>query len=101
MIWKIKPGHDIDELGLIPSFLNEDDPRPAAQQIDAHYGHGGGWQPFKGHTMLPDGRLKYPEDPPLDWIGETKLRDEVIRMYQYAWVVIIQPDGSFEVSRID
>lgn len=101
MHWTVKPGHYADELGFIPSFISETDPRPAGQQFNENYSHGGGWNPFKGFTMLPDGRLQYPEDPPLEIIAETKLRDETIRFYEYAWLMIIQSDGSWEVSRID
>ena len=37
-----------DDLGLLPSMLSEHDPRPAREQFDARYGHGGGWRPFTG-----------------------------------------------------
>jgi hypothetical protein len=29
------------------------------------------------------------------------LRDEEIRFYDYSWLAIVQPDGSFEVARVD
>ena len=88
-------------MGYFPGFLSEDDPRPAREQIDSNYQHGGGWQPFHGFTMLPDGNLSYPGDPPVQLLWETKLRDETIRFYNHAWCSIIQPDGSFEISRVD
>jgi hypothetical protein len=90
-----------DRLGYLPTFLSEDDPRPAYQQIDANYEHGGGWRSFPGFTMLPNGDLSYPGDPPTQLLAETKLRDEVIRFYQRSWVAIIQPDGSYDIARID
>lgn len=95
------PRMTLEALGYIPSFLNERDPRPAREQFDAHYQHGGGWVPFNGFVMLPDGSLKYPDDPPLPILAETKLRDETIRYYPHSWVCIIQPDGSHEISRMD
>lgn len=101
MQWTIKPGHSSDELGFIPDFIKETDPRPVSQQINERYDHGGGWCPLGGFKMLPDGRLKYPGDPMLNIIAETKLRDEVIRFYEASFVAIIQPDGSFEASRLD
>jgi len=88
-------------LGLIPEFLNENDPRSAREQLDANYSHGGGWLPIPGFSMLPNGDLSYPGDPPFELLAETKLRDETIRVFHYSWVAIIQPDGSFEVSRMD
>ncbi len=102
MIWYMKhPQATPEMLGFIPEFLNEDDPRPAKEQIDSNYGHGGGWHPLPGWTMLPDGNISYPGDPPCLLLAETKLRDETIRVYQYAWMAIIQPDGSFEIARLD
>jgi hypothetical protein len=87
-------------LGYIPSFFSENDPRPAREQIDENYKHGGGWRPFKGFKMLDNG-IKYPGDPLIPLCFEMKLRDETIRYYDGAWLAIIQPDGSFEICRID
>ena len=86
-------------LGFIPSFLSEDDPRPAAEQIAARYV--GGWMPFHGFRMLPNGDLAYPGDAPTQLLAETKLRDETIRFYDSAWVAIVQPDGTHEIARLD
>jgi hypothetical protein len=102
MNWIMKHPHaNMEMLGLIPEFLDERDPRPAREQIDQNYRHGGGWQPFPGFTMLPDGDLSYPGDPPTRLIAETHLRDETIRFYDCSWLAIVQPDGTFEVSRVD
>lgn len=89
-----------EHLGLIPHFLSLDDERPAAQQIDANY-EWGGWSPFEGFKMSPDGRLSYRGDPDLIPLASARLRDEEIFFYPHAWVAIRQPNGSFEVSRID
>lgn len=90
-----------DHLGLIPSFLSENDPRPAKEQIHDAYAHGGGWNSFKGFEMLADGSIKYPGDPAHRVLAQTQLRDEIIRYYDYSWLAIVQPDGSFEIARID
>jgi hypothetical protein len=86
-------------LGYLPGFLDLDDPRPAKEQLNSNYI--AGWSPFKGFTMGLDGNLEYPNDPPTLALAECKLREEVVRLYQHAWVAIIQPDGSFEVCRMD
>lgn len=102
MIWKLlHPQMTLEALGFIPSFLSEDDPRPAQEQFNEKYGFAGGWDPFPGFTMLSDGSLEYLGDPPLLPLAETKLRDEVIRYYNHSWVAVIQPDGSYEISRMD
>jgi hypothetical protein len=98
MLWT--HAHDVD-LGYLPFFLDANDPRPAAEQIDAHYQHGGGWQSFKGFERLNHSDLQYPGDPPLHPIAMTRLRDEEIYVYPYSWVMVLQPDGAFDIARID
>lgn len=102
MIWTLlHPDAHPDMLGFLPGMLNENDPRPAREQFNSNYRQGGGWRPFKGFTMLPDGNLAYPGDPPMPLLAETKLRDETIRFYECSWVAIMQPDGSCEIARMD
>jgi len=102
MQWVMKhPRMTMDQLGYIVNFLDPNNPKSAREQLDANYRHGGGWRPFKGFTMLPNGNLSYPDDPVVQLLAETKLRDETIRYYEHSWVAIVQPDGSFELSRMD
>lgn len=90
------------ETGYLPSFLDPNDPRSAAEQIDANYAHGGGWRPMSGHTMNANTQfLKYPGDPALAPIAHGWLRHEQIVLYNSSVVAIIQPDGSFQVARVD
>ena len=101
MIWELKhPKATAEMLGYIPTFLNETDPRPAREQFAANYAYGG-WTKFEGFTMLSNGNLSYPEDPETRLLAETRLRDEVIRVYESAWVAIVQPDGRYEIARLD
>jgi hypothetical protein len=91
-----------DHVGLIPSFLDEADPRPAAEQFNERYAFGGGWQPMEGFVREPrTNKLKYPGYPPLFPLALIPFRDEVILIYQFAWVMIIQPDNSWVVARMD
>jgi len=90
-----------DTVGLIPMWLDKDDPRPAKEQLNEHYAHGGGWQPFKGFVLRKDGGIKYPGDPPHKPLAMMALRDEVIMFYAHGWVMILQKDGSYEISRMD
>jgi hypothetical protein len=101
MIWKLfHPAATPDSLGFIPSFFDEDEFLTAREQIDLNYAHGGGWRPFPGVTM-DEGCLRYPGDPPFPLLAEAKFRDETIRLYLGSWLAIIQPDGSYEVAKID
>lgn len=91
-----------DVLGAIPSFLSDEDPRGAVEQIDVAYKCFGGWRDSKGWTLdYAEGRAKYPGDPPRILIAETHLRDELILFFNGAYIAVMQPDGSFRMARID
>lgn len=90
-----------DHLGFIPSFVSAIDPRPAVEQFDERYSAGGGWHDFKGFRMLSNGNLKYPGDPETVLLYEATLHAETIRVYESAWVAVVQPGGSFAVARLD
>lgn len=98
--YQLHPSASIEMLGFIPSFLDENDPRPAREQFNTNYVSG--WCPFKGHIMNPTNRaIEYPGDPPLLPLAMTHLRDETIIVYNYAWVAILQPDETYEIARMD
>lgn len=97
---------NMSAVGLIPTFLDTFDPRPAREQLDRNYRHGGGWfalDSFDIRDAFIPGRAKliYPGDSPMREISRAQLRDETIIVFQYAFVAIVQADGSFEVSRMD
>jgi hypothetical protein len=104
MIWTATPHLPkhislMDALGLIPTFLDEHDPRAARDQIGAAYG----WSPIQGQTLDKETlALSFPGDPDLmPWVT-ARLRDEHIVVYPYGLTMIRQPEsGAFEVSRLD
>lgn len=90
-------------LGYIPTFLSAGSDLSASEQITANYPFGG-WMPFKGFSMdKATGGLKYTGDPIIPPMWQTKLpaTNEVVTVYPYAWVQIMQPDGTWEVARLD
>lgn len=99
--WNVNGRRGLDLLGYIPQMVLADDPRPAREQLHERYAHGGGWQPFEGFTLRKDRALTYPGDPPLIPVAFGQLRDEMIYVYESGWVAIVQPDGTFEASRMD
>lgn len=102
LIWvPTRPEYTFDMLGFIPGFFDIDNPLLAAQQIDRAYGHGGGWRPFMGFALMKNGDLKYPEDPPTKLLYRSFLRDEALFFYQHSWFRIEQPDGGWQVARLD
>jgi hypothetical protein len=99
VIFRIDPRCQPDHIGLIPSFLDIDDPRPAREQFDEKYI--GGWRPQPGFKLKDRYSLCYPGDPPLKPLAALPFRDELILIYLYGYVAIFQPDQSFEASRMD
>jgi hypothetical protein len=102
MTWELLvPGMTPEHLGLLPLMLDENDPRPAKDQFNENYSHGGGWRPMKGFKLQPDNSLTYPEDEPLKPLAQLQFRNELIVFYDHAWVAIIHKDRYFEACRMD
>lgn len=92
----------LDHLGLLAHMLSEHNPKPAREQLDRGYQHGGGWHPTKVKFQLNiDNSLYYPGDPVYQPLAMFKLRDETVFFYTCSWVAIVQKDRSFEVCRMD
>ena len=89
-----------DCFGYIPGFLDEDDPRPVAEQFNERYM--GGWNPQDKFKHNPrTGEMFYPGDPPMPPVAAFKWKDEMVMLYPHAYVAIFQADGSFEICRMD
>jgi hypothetical protein len=99
--WKGLVPHASEHVGFLVYMLDDDDEDKATVQLDKHYQHGGGWQPFEGFTLRDDDSIKYPGDPAYKPVARTKLRDETIVVYEHGWVAVIQPDRSYEICRMD
>jgi hypothetical protein len=99
-MWKfLHPDITMAHLGYIPEWLNQNDPRPAREQLDS--GYFVGFQPFNEFTLNPDNSLKYPGDPALPARAEYQLRNELVVFYDHDWVAVIQPNRTFVVARMD
>jgi len=102
VMWELlHPDMRPDMLGLLPFWLDDEDPRSAREQFNEHYAHGGGWRPMKGFKLTVGNKLLYPDDPPLVPLAQAWLREQLIVFYEHAWVAIIYPDRSFEACRMD
>lgn len=90
----------LDVIGMLPFMLYAGNPRSVREQFDDNYM--GGWRPFKGHTLDKDTMtLAYPGDPPLEPLVKMTFRDEHIYVYRHGWVLVLQPNGEWEVARMD
>lgn len=92
----------IDWVGpYLPHWFNPNVEETAQQAIHRHYGHGGGWQPFHGFVMGPGNALAYPGDPKLYPVARATFRGQEIYVYEHSWIAVVNPDGSYEVCRVD
>jgi hypothetical protein len=103
MIWFARhPQFEFEMLGIIPSFLDEADPRDAKTQLDANYGYGGYWMGAESGVRLGhNDAMLYPDDLPQPVLAETRLRDERILFYPGEFVGVVAADGTFAVQRMD
>lgn len=99
MTWILLNGGTPDHLGFIPSFLDINDARSAREQFSTNYVSG--WSAFAGFKLHKNGHLSYPGDPELEPKAMLQFRGELILVYDCAWVLVMQKDGTFEVSRMD
>ena len=96
-----------DILGFVSMMLDDEDKRSAEKQLNDGYQHGGGFSHFNGFTLSDDwqevgkAKLLYSGDPPTRELSRGKLRDETVIAFEHAWFAVVQPDGSFVVSRMD
>lgn len=107
MIWMgLDPRFGPEDLGYLPGFLSDADSRPAREQLDERYAHGGGYRPFgKGEWQFvaTDRRLKYPGDPWMKPVAAATLPGscETVLLYPGQMLLIQQADQSFTVTRVD
>lgn len=100
---------------LINEIFQDDDPRDAKEQLAERYDTyhmecgtrgfrlQGNWR-TPGEAVIQfweDGVAEDAQDSPLPEIARATLRDETLILMVYDWLVIVQPDGAFEVTRVD
>lgn len=104
-VWYSTADIEPETLGDLPNIFLSDDPRPAKQQANERYRHGGGWQQQQGWKFNKvTKQISYPGDAPLSWLAMTALplSHEIVALYPHDYVIIVRDgDGSFEVARMD
>lgn len=89
-------------IGFIPDFLSPDCEDSAAKQIGRNYKHGGGWRPLEGYSLdLEPGIVTHSSGLQMRPIAAAVMRAEVIAIYPRGYVAIIQPNGVFEIAKVD
>jgi hypothetical protein len=92
-----------EDLGFLWDILMSEDKRPVREQLNERYAHGGGYRPFKGFTLdRMTMTMRYPGDPLFKPSAMTTIGDEQVFFYpQGQWLLILQPNGDFDVTRVD
>jgi len=93
----------VEHLGYWPEIFDELDPRPAKEQANDRYAHGGGWHPFDGFELDRENfAISYPGDPSFKpfAMAVLPLTEELLLFYPHAWVLVMK-DNKFEISRMD
>ena len=93
---------DPQDWGYIPNFLDELDPRSAREQFNEKYL--GGWHPMKhpGLTFDPKTQvMRFPGDPPFEPRSRLLFRHEILLLYPGSFVLVLQPDDTWEAARMD
>jgi hypothetical protein len=101
--WLIKSGVD---LGFLPAFLNERDPRPAKEQINSAYQH---WNPLVGFKLMVSGTdpldsvLEHVQsEERMEALAMCRLGSEWVFLFEYEFVAIWHPiRRTVEVSRVN
>lgn len=100
-----RDGNDLSAWGMIPAFISPVDETPLWEQVHNNYGHGGGWNDFKGFAVLQGGddepyKIQYPGDPHYMERSRIEIGDERLVLFNYGWV--LWTDGETEkIARID
>ena len=100
--------------GLLPAIFLQSDPRPAAEQLNDRYAHGGGFMP------TPDGAawtylsgepaaLTWRDLDDQDYVedfaevsrAQLPLTGETLILFDAAMLVIAKQDGSYQLTRVD
>lgn len=100
--------HNINtDLGLIPSFVDNQCKDDAVTQIHNNYAHGGGWRDLSGYQIhfTQDGRVELlgPEkcDPPLKEMARGLHGRELVFVFEFCMVAVVNSNDVLRVARID
>jgi hypothetical protein len=100
-MWKLlNDQFRMEYLGFIPEIIRAYDPKPVRAQIAERYAHG--YDPIPHWTLSSESNnIQYPGDEPLVPRAQLQVRDELVLVYDYAFVAIVQQNGDFAVQRMD
>ena len=104
MIWfrtANNPQWSMDDcVGIIPSFLSAGSELSFKDQIINAY-VGTWYNTLNFEFNVNDFSIRYPEDPKLPLLAMVFRKGEAMFIYPSGWVMIIQQDMTFEISRVD
>lgn len=90
-IWLLRPG--VRDLGELPSWLDETDTRPGAEQF------GERWQPIDELWRL-EGSALHGDGQAHELLGAVHLKSELVMLFEDQMAAIVQSDRSLKVSQV-
>ena len=90
-VWLLRPG--VRGFGDLPSYLDDTDARPAAEQF------GERWRPIEAQWRL-EGSAVHGDGQVHELLGAIRLQRELVMLFENDLIAIVASDRSFEVSRI-
>lgn len=102
-VWLVLDGYT-KMLGSIPAFVaDREDGESLVDCIDRNYQHGGGWHDFNKFSVDAfNGQMEYLDDPVMHPIAMYETADEVLWMYPYGWVTVLDKSTfNTRTARID
>lgn len=86
-----------EAMGLIPYWLDADDPRSAYDQFEEKRV----FDTMRGFTLVDGIALKYPGDPLMYPYATCEFHGERVMVYVEGWACIVHADHSIQVARLD
>lgn len=95
-----------ERAGLLPLIINPHDTRSVKEQIEVNYAHGGGYFAMHGfklhdHKKVGQAFMTYPGDPKFHEVARCRVGDELVILFDCAFVAIVDSKGRFTVTRMD
>ena len=92
--------------GHLPQIIINRDARSAQEQVNARYQHGGGWRSVEGFKLgwprADEYSLNYEGEEPLREVSRALFHGtQVLVLFKYSYLAIVEADKLIDVSRID
>lgn len=84
-------------------LVSSEDSRRIQDQIAENYPYGFGWEPLEGFKLLSPvtGAVLHPDGHLFEPIATAPHGDQIMFLYKYLYIGLLESDGTFEMGRDD